>query len=110
MAIHAIGDRANGGVLDLMERLIGDGADPALMRVEHASVLTSDDIERFGRLGITASVQPAFIASETTWLEKRMGPERLQRTYPFRSLLDAGAPLAGGSDCPVEPPHPLLGM
>jgi predicted amidohydrolase YtcJ len=110
VAIHAIGDRANGGVLDLMERLIDDGADPALMRVEHASVLTSADIDRFGRLGITASVQPAFIASETTWLEKRMGPERLQRTYPFRSLLDAGAPLAGGSDCPVEPPHPLLGM
>ena len=59
---------------------------------------------------MTASVQPAFLPSETTWLEKRVGPVRMQRTYPFRSLLDAGTRLAGGSDCPVEPPHPLWGM
>lgn len=110
VAIHAIGDRANGSVLDLMETLIGEGADPTRLRIEHASVLTTADIARFGRLGVTASVQPAFLASETTWLEKRVGPERLRRTYPFRSLLAAGTPLAGGSDCPVEPPHPLWGM
>jgi predicted amidohydrolase YtcJ len=110
VAIHAIGDRANTNVLDLMERLLAQGADPSRLRVEHASVLTSDDIARFGRLRITASIQPAFIASETAWLEKRLGPERLARTYPFRSLADAGAPLAGGSDCPVEPPQPLWGM
>jgi predicted amidohydrolase YtcJ len=110
VAIHAIGDRANSGVLDLMERLISSGADPAQLRIEHASVLTESDIVRFGRLGITASVQPAFIASETQWLEKRLGPKRLLHTYPFRSLAAAGAPLAGGSDSPVEPPHPLLGM
>lgn len=110
VAIHAIGDRANGTVLDLMEVLIAEGADPGMLRIEHASVLTAEDIIRFGRLGITASVQPAFLASETGWLEKRVGPERLRRTYPLRSLLDAGARLAGGSDCPVEPPHPLWGM
>lgn len=110
VAIHAIGDRANGGVLDLMEGLIGAGADPARLRIEHASVVTRDDIARFGRLGVTASVQPAFIASEVKWLEKRLGPDRLRRTYPFRSLAEAGAPLAGGSDSPVEPPHPLWGM
>ncbi len=110
VAIHAIGDRANTAVLDLMETLVAEGADPAMLRVEHASVLTADDIARFGRLGVTASVQPAFLASETTWLEKRVGPERMRRTYAFRSLLDAGASLAGGSDCPVEPPHPLWGM
>ena len=110
VAIHAIGDRANGTVLGLMERLIRDGADPAMLRVEHASVLTEDDISRFGRMGVTACVQPAFMASETTWLRKRVGPARLLRTYPFRSLADAGVPLAGGSDCPVEPPHPLPNM
>ncbi|HSG79344.1 MAG TPA: amidohydrolase family protein, partial [Acidimicrobiia bacterium] len=110
VAIHAIGDAANGAVLDVMEDLIGDGVDPALLRVEHASVLTADDITRFGRLGVTACVQPAFLASETSWLEKRLGPERMSRTYPFRSLLDAGAPIAGSSDCPVEPPHPLWGI
>jgi len=110
VAIHAIGDRANGAVLDLMERLIAEGADPGMLRVEHASVLTERDIDRFGRLGVTASVQPAFMASETGWLHKRVGPERLARTYPFRSLADAGVPLAGGSDSPVEPPHPLANM
>lgn len=110
VAIHAIGDRANGAVLDLMEDLIRVGADPDRLRIEHVSILTRADIERFGRLGVTASIQPAFIASEVAWLEKRVGPERLPLTYPFRSLADAGAPLAGGSDSPVEPPHPLLGM
>ena len=110
VAIHAIGDRANEGVLDLMERLVERGADPADLRIEHASVLTESDIARFGRLGVTASIQPAFIASETGWLEKRVGPDRILRTYPFRSLADAGTSLAGGSDSPVEPPHPLHGM
>jgi hypothetical protein len=110
VAIHAIGDAANGRVLDVMERLIDEGADPAMLRIEHASVLTDDDLARFGRLGITAVVQPAFLASEADWLETRVGPERLSRTYAFRSLRDAGVPLAGSSDCPVEPPHPLWGM
>jgi predicted amidohydrolase YtcJ len=110
VAIHAIGDAANGAVLDLMERLIGDGADAADLRIEHASVLTEADIVRIGRLGVTASVQPAFLASERDWLERRLGPDRLQRTYPFRSILAAGAPLAGGSDSPVEPLDPLSGM
>lgn len=110
VAIHAIGDRANSGVLDVMETLIAEGADPGLLRVEHASVLTEADVARFGRLQVTASVQPAFLASETTWLEKRVGSDRLALTYPFRSLLESGAPLAGGSDCPVEPPHPLYGV
>ncbi len=110
VAIHAIGDRANAGVLDLMEGLVAGGADPSALRVEHASVLTAADIERFGRLGVTASVQPAFLASEVTWLEHRVGPERIRRTYPFRSLADAGTALAGGSDSPVEPPHPLPNM
>jgi predicted amidohydrolase YtcJ len=110
VAVHAIGDAANRAVLDLMETLLAGGADPADLRVEHASVLTAADIERFGRIGVTASVQPAFLASEHGWVERRVGPERIRRTYAFRSLLDAGAPLAGGSDCPVEPPDPLVGM
>jgi len=110
VAIHAIGDAANDRVLDVMERLLSGGADPAMLRIEHASVLTADDITRLARLGITAVVQPAFLASETSWLENRLGPDRLTRTYAFRSLADAGVPLAGSSDSPVEPPHPLWGM
>ncbi len=110
VAVHAIGDLANSAVLDLFERLISAGTDPAGLRVEHASVLGRTEIERFADLGVTASVQPAFLASETGWLEKRLGPDRLRTTYPFRTLLERGVPLAGGSDCPVEPPHPLWGM
>ncbi len=110
VAIHAIGDAAATRVLDVMEQAIRRGVDPAALRVEHASVLTAADIARFGRLGVTACVQPAFLASEVEWLEERLGVERLARTYAFRSMADAGVPLAGGSDCPVEPPHPLWGM
>lgn len=110
VALHAIGDLANERALNLMEHLIEQGADPALLRVEHASVLSERDIRRFGSLGVTASVQPAFMPSETGWLEKRLGSDRLRRTYPFQSLAEAGTPLAGGSDSPVETPDPLWGL
>jgi hypothetical protein len=110
VAIHAIGDRANDKVLDVHEELIDRGANPAMLRVEHASILTPEAIERMARLGVTASVQPAFLASEETWLEKRLGPDRIHRAYPFRTLLDAGVPLLGGSDSPVELPAPETGI
>jgi predicted amidohydrolase YtcJ len=110
VAIHAIGDRANDLVLDIHEELIGGGADPGRLRVEHMSVVNEDTIARMARLGVTASVQPAFLASEATWLEKRLGPERMSRAYPFRSLLEAGVPLLGGSDSPVELPDPETGI
>jgi len=109
-AIHAIGDRANDLVLDVMVDVIGEGVRPELLRVEHASVLTDRTIQRFADLGVTASVQPAFLASEETWLEKRLGPQRMSRAYPFRSLLEAGVPLLGGSDSPVEHPNPETGI
>lgn len=110
VAIHAIGDRANAAVLDFYRDLVEEGADPARLRIEHASVLGEPEIAAFAELGVVASVQPAFMASETGWLERRIGRERLPYTYPFRTLLDRGVPLAGGSDCPVEPPQPLWGM
>jgi predicted amidohydrolase YtcJ len=109
VAIHAIGDRACTAVIDLFADLRSSVDDPARLRLEHASVLTRADIARLADLGVIASVQPAFIGSETAWLEGRVG-SRLDRTYPFASLEEAGVVLAGGSDCPVEPPHPLLGI
>jgi predicted amidohydrolase YtcJ len=97
-------------VLDLFERLIERGTDPHRLRIEHASVLTHRAVERLAKLGVTASIQPAFLGSEVGWLEKRLGPERLRMTYPFRSMLQAGVSLIGGSDTPVERPDPWWGM
>jgi predicted amidohydrolase YtcJ len=111
VAIHAIGDRANDLVLDVHEELIRDhSADRSKLRVEHLSVLTDETVERIARLGVTGSIQPAFLASEESWLEKRLGTERMRRAYRFRSLLEAGVPLLGGSDCPVELPDPRIGI
>ncbi|HEU4895071.1 MAG TPA: amidohydrolase [Acidimicrobiia bacterium] len=110
VAIHAIGDRAIDLALDVHEELIDGGADPGRLRVEHMSVVNEDSIERMARLGVTASIQPAFLASEASWLEKRLGSERMRRAYPFRSLLEAGVPLLGGSDSPVELPDPEIGI
>ncbi len=110
VAIHAIGDRANDDVADFFEHLISDGADPNRLRVEHASVLTERTVTRFAELGITASIQPAFLASEEEWLERRLGAARMSRAYPFREMAEAGLRLLGGSDCPVEPPDPRIGI
>jgi predicted amidohydrolase YtcJ len=109
-AVHAIGDDALARVLDAMETAIAAGVDPSLLRVEHVSLATDEDCRRLAGLGVTACIQPSFLPSDSPWLEARLGPERLAEAYPFRSLADAGVPLAGGSDCPVEPPHPLWGM
>jgi predicted amidohydrolase YtcJ len=110
VAIHAIGDRAVDGVLSIFERLIARGAKPDDLRMEHVSVISPVQVARFADLGVTAVVQPAFLASEFDWVEDRVGPRRAAWLYPFRSLLESGIPMAGSSDCPVEPPQPLWGM
>lgn len=110
VAIHAIGDRANDLVLDVMGDLVGEGVAPEWLRIEHASVLTTETVERMAAMGVTASVQPAFLASEESWLVKRLGPDRMDRAYPFKSLAEAGVPLIGGSDSPVELPDPQTGI
>jgi predicted amidohydrolase YtcJ len=110
VALHAIGDRANGAVVDLFESLIASGADPGRLRIEHASVLDRSDIVRIARLGVVASVQPAFLGSDADWIVDRVGPDRVVSTYPFASLDHAGVPMCGGSDSPVESPDPWIGM
>ncbi len=110
VAIHAIGDKAVNGALEVFEELLSVGADPADLRMEHVSVIDPSQVGRFARTGVTASVQPAFLASESEWIESRVGADRMPWVYPFRSMRSAGIPMAGSSDCPIEPPHPLWGM
>lgn len=110
VAIHAIGDRANDMTLDVMDELIERGADPGRLRIEHASILRDPSIERMAALGVTASVQPAFLASEEDWLMRRLGEDRMRTAYRFRTLIEAGVPLLGGSDSPVELPDPTIGI
>lgn len=108
LAIHAIGDRANGMVLDFFDRLNQDnGQRDRRARIEHAQHLRAEDFARFKHIGVIASVQPFHCADDGTWLERSIGPDRAARSYAFRSLLDAGAILAFGSDWPVEPIDPL---
>ncbi len=103
IGIHAIGDRANRCCLELYERLLTEHprADHR-HRIEHASVLDDESIERMARLGVVVSTQPLFIHSEKTWLHRRLGPDRARQTYPLRSLCEAGVRVAGASDAPVE--------
>jgi predicted amidohydrolase YtcJ len=109
VAIHAIGDLANDRVLEVFQTLVRGGADPAFLRIEHASVLRPESIDLMAQLGVTASVQPAFITSEVGWLEKRLG-ERAASTYVLSDLGRAGVAMVGGSDSPVEAPNPWMGV
>jgi predicted amidohydrolase YtcJ len=111
LAIHAIGDRANHEVLSLFEQAIqANGPRDRRFRIEHAQHLRLADIPRFARSGVVASMQPYHAIDDGRWAEKRIGTERAKGTYAFRSLLDAGAVLAFGSDWFVAPIDPLLGI
>jgi predicted amidohydrolase YtcJ len=109
--IHAIGDRANRVLLDIFEEVAREnGARDRRFRVEHAQHLHPDDVPRFARLGVVASMQPYHAIDDGRWAEKVIGAERVRGTYAFRWLLDAGARLAFGSDWYVAPPTPLEGI
>jgi predicted amidohydrolase YtcJ len=111
VAIHAIGDRANSMILDIFEKAEAQGGARDLrFRIEHAQHLRPADIARFGRLRVIASVQPYQVIDDGRWAESKIGPARAKTTYAFRSLLDAGARLAFGSDWPVAPMDPVLGI
>ncbi len=107
-AIHAIGDRANREVLDLLERRRGRA--PELpRRIEHAQLLTAGDLPRFARLGVIASVQPIHATQDMAKVDRVWG-ERGRFAYAFASLLASGASVAFGSDSPVETMDPIAGL
>ncbi len=125
---HAIGDRGNRETLDAFERagiraweqwlthLEGD--DPLSkdfrhgfrFRIEHAQLLSADDIPRFAALGVIPSMQPTHCTSDMRWVDARVGPERAKGAYAWASLLKTGVRIAGGSDFPVESHNPFLGL
>lgn len=111
VTVHAIGDRANDWLLDVFaEAETRNGARDRRFRIEHAQHLTPEAIARMQSQNVVPSMQPYHAIDDGRWAEKRIGPERIQTTYAFRSLLDAGANLTFGSDWTVAPLDPLLGI
>ena len=109
--IHAIGDRANDGILSIYEQVIKEhGARDRRFRIEHAQHIRRQDIARFATDKVIASMQPYHAIDDGRWAEKRIGHERALTTYAFRSLLDAGAVLAFGTDWTVAPLDPMLSI
>ena len=109
---HAIGDAANRSTLDAYaqaEKEVPNAHDPRL-RIEHAQVLSPEDIPRFTKLGVIASMQPTHATSDMPWAEKRLGPERIKGAYAWRSVKNSGAHLPLSSDFPGETLNPFYGI
>ena len=109
-AVHAIGDAANADVLTAIEELSETYKGDRRWRIEHAQIIDPADIPRLGQHGVIASMQPLHQTSDRTMAEARLGPDRLEGAYPWRSVLQVGGRLAFGSDAPVEPADPWAGI
>ena len=108
---HAIGDRANAFMLDLYNKIKSINSPwERRFRIEHAQHLCKEDINRFAKIGVIASVQPYHCIDDGVWAEKRIGPERIKTTHPYKSLLKSGAVVSFGTDWPVAPLNPLYGI
>src|SRR5262249_35935275 len=111
---HAIGDRGNRLVLDYYEKTfatvpLADRKEPEpRWRIEHAQVLAPSDIPRFAKLGVIPSMQPSHAISDLYFAPARLGQERVKWAYAWRSLIEAGAVIPGGSDAPVERGEPMI--
>jgi predicted amidohydrolase YtcJ len=111
LSIHAIGDKANSYMLDLYEEIKKDNPNwDRRFRIEHAQHVRFEDIDRFADIGVIASVQPYHAIDDGVWAEKRIGPERIKYTYPFKTYLEKGVKLCFGSDWTVAPIDPLQGI
>lgn len=109
--IHAIGDRANATVLDNYEKAaVTNGERERRFTIEHAQHVRVEDLKRFAGQKVVASMQPFHIIDDGRWAWKRIDEKRLKGTYAFRTILDSGGVLAFGSDSPVAPLNPILGV
>lgn len=109
VSTHAIGDRGNRNALDAYAAaLAAVPTRDARLRVEHAQVLSPDDIPRFAQLGVIPSMQPSHQTSDMRWAEDRLGPVRIKGAYAWRSLLNTGVIIPSGTDFPVEQVNPLI--
>lgn len=113
VCIHAIGDAANRKVLNMYEEVFMSDtaqAKDARFRIEHAQVVNENDIPRFAKLGVIPAMQQTHCTSDMYWAVQRLGPERVKGAYAWRSLIESGSIIPGGSDFPVESVNPLLGF
>ena len=109
LCMHAIGDQAISITLDLFEQIErAHGVRDRRFRIEHAQHVAPKDFDRFARLRVIASVQPYHAIDDGRWAEKRIGPERIKTTHPFRTFLDRKVRLALGTDWYVAPLNPML--
>lgn len=108
IGFHAIGDKAASMALDAFDQ--PGVSRTARNRIEHAQVVDAADIPRFAKLGIIASMQPSHLLTDMNWAEDRLGPQRAAYSYAWKAFLDAGVPLAFGTDYPVEPVTPFRGL
>ncbi|HCM76505.1 MAG TPA: amidohydrolase [Cytophagales bacterium] len=111
LAVHAIGDKAINTLLNIYEQVEKEnGKRDRRFRVEHAQHISPADIPRFAQLNVIPSMQPYHAIDDGRWAERTIGPERIKTTYAFKSLFDAGAKVAFGSDWTVAPAVPLEGI
>lgn len=111
VSVHAIGDGAAERLLNAVHRAQQADPKPNLRhRLIHAQIMAKDLIHRMAALGVVGDIQPVFLRSDGHWFASRVGAERARASYAWRDLLDAGVTCCGGSDCPIEPLNPLLGI
>lgn len=110
IATHAIGDRAIEAVLDAYEMIWGTEVHAAAPRIEHAQVLNADLISRMAEMGVVACIQPCFAVSDAQAAVEALGEERAHRSYAWDRMLAAGVRVISGSDFPIEPLDPQIGL
>ncbi len=109
-AVHAIGDKANDEILSAVEELQYTFKGDRRWRIEHAQIVDPADLPRIAKTGTIASMQPVHQTSDRLMAEARLGPDRLDGAYAWKSILESGAKLAFGTDVPVESSNPFAGL